>query len=91
MKWLRSTRNGLQPYLELTKPRAVALIAFTAVVGMFLATRGFLALDVLMLTTLGISVAAGSAAAFNHIPEQRVDAIMARTRARPLPRIITAA
>ena len=85
MTGLRFTRNGLEPYLELTKPRVVALIAFTAVVGMFLATPGFVPLDVLVLATLGISLAAGSAAAFNHILEQRLDAIMARTRARPLP------
>ena len=72
-------------YLELTKPRVVALIVFTAVVGMFLATPGFVPLNVLVLATLGISLAAGSAAAFNHILDQRADAIMARTRARPLP------
>ena len=82
---LSATRNSLEPYLQLTKPRVVALIAFTAVVGMFLATPGFVPLDVLVLATLGISLAAGSAAAFNHILEQRLDAIMARTRARPLP------
>lgn len=82
---LHSSRNGLKPYLQLTKPRVVALIAFTAVVGMFLATPGFVPLDVLVVATLGISLAAGSAAAFNHILEQRLDAIMARTRARPLP------
>jgi heme o synthase len=85
MSWLRFTRNRLKPYWELTKPRVVTLIAFTAVVGMFLATPGFVPLDVLVLATLGISLAAGSAAAFNHILEQRVDAIMVRTRARPLP------
>ena len=72
-------------YLELTKPRVVALIVFTAVVGMFLATPGFVPLNVLVLATLGISLVAGSAAAFNHILDQRADAIMARTRARPLP------
>ena len=72
-------------YLELTKPRVVALIVFTAVVGMFLATPGFVPLNVCVLATLGISLAAGSAAAFNHILDQRADAIMARTRARPLP------
>lgn len=82
---LHSSRNGFEPYLQLTKPRVVALIAFTAVVGMFLATPGFVPLDVLVVATLGISLAAGSAAAFNHILEQRLDAIMARTRARPLP------
>jgi protoheme IX farnesyltransferase len=72
-------------YLELTKPRVVALIVFTAVVGMFLATPGFVPLNVLVLATLGIALAAGSAAAFNHILDQRADAIMERTRARPLP------
>lgn len=72
-------------YLELTKPRVVALIVFTAVVGMFLATPGYVPLNVLVFATLGISLAAGSAAAFNHILDQGVDAIMVRTRARPLP------
>jgi len=72
-------------YLELTKPRVVLLIVFTAVVGMFLATPGFVPLNVLVFATLGISLAAGSAAAFNHILDKRADAIMARTRARPLP------
>jgi protoheme IX farnesyltransferase len=72
-------------YLELTKPRVVALIVFTAVVGMFLATPGLVPLNVLVLATLGISLAAGSAAAFNHILDQRADAVMERTRARPLP------
>ncbi len=72
-------------YLELTKPRVVLLIVFTAVVGMFLATPGFVPLDILVFATLGISLAAGSAAAFNHILDQQADAIMARTRARPLP------
>jgi protoheme IX farnesyltransferase len=78
-------RNHLEPYFELTKPRVVSLIAFTAVVGMFLATSGFVPVNILVLATLGISLAAGSAAAFNHILELRVDASMARTRARPLP------
>jgi protoheme IX farnesyltransferase len=72
-------------YFELTKPRVVALIVFTAVVGMFLATPGFVPLNILVLATLGILLAAASAAAFNHVLDQRADAIMARTRARPLP------
>src|SRR5258706_764930 len=54
-------------------------------VGMFLATPGFVPFNVLVLATLGIWLAAGSAAAFNHILDQRADAIMERTRARPLP------
>ena len=72
-------------YWELTKPRVVALIVFTAVVGMFLATPGPVPLDAFLLGTLGIALAAGSAAAFNHVLDQRGDAIMRRTRRRPLP------
>jgi protoheme IX farnesyltransferase len=72
-------------YLELTKPRVVALIVFTALVGMFLAVPGMPPLDKLLLGTLGIALAAGSAAAINHLLDQQADAVMARTRSRPLP------
>jgi len=74
-----------QEYLELAKPRVVALIVFTAVVGMFLAVPGMPPLDKLVLGVLGIGLAAGSAAAINHLLDQQADAVMARTRARPLP------
>ena len=72
-------------YLELTKPRVVALIAFTALVGMFLAVPGLPPLDKLLLGMLGIALAAASAAAINHLLDQKADAVMARTRGRPLP------
>jgi protoheme IX farnesyltransferase len=72
-------------YLELCKPKVVALIVFTAVVGMFLATPGMVPLDALIYGTLGIGMASGSAAAINHVVDQRVDAEMARTQNRPLP------
>jgi heme o synthase len=72
-------------FFELTKPRVVVLIVFTAIVGMFLAVPGFPPLAPLVYGTLGIALAAGAAAAFNHILDQKADAIMARTRARPLP------
>ncbi len=72
-------------YFELTKPRVVALIVFTAVVGMFLSTPAGLPLDRFLLGTLGIALAAASAAAFNHVLDREVDATMARTRHRPLP------
>lgn len=75
----------LREYLELTKPRVVALIVFTALVGMFLAVPGMPPLDRLLLGVLGIGLAASSAAAINHLIDQKVDAIMARTRGRPLP------
>ena len=72
-------------YLELCKPKVVALIVFTAVVGMFLAVPGFPPLNALFFGTLGIGLAAASAAAINHLLDQRIDAVMARTRNRPLP------
>lgn len=81
----RSLGKLAQEYLELTKPRVVALIVFTALVGMFLAVPGWPPLDKLLLGTLGIALAAASAAAINHLIDRKVDALMARTRARPLP------
>ncbi|MGD2127951.1 MAG: heme o synthase [Lysobacterales bacterium] len=73
-------------YLELCKPKVVALIVFTAVVGMFLAVPGWPPASALIAGTLGIALAASSAAAINHLLDQRIDAVMARTRNRPLPR-----
>jgi protoheme IX farnesyltransferase len=73
-------------YLALCKIKVVALIVFTAVVGMLLATPGLVPLDVFVLGNVGIGLGAASGAAFNHIIDQRIDAVMARTRARPLPR-----
>ena len=72
-------------YLELCKPKVVMLIVFTAIVGMFLSVPGMVPLDRLILGALGIALAAASAAAFNHVLDARVDAIMKRTRRRPLP------
>ncbi len=73
-------------YLALCKFKVVVLIVFTAVVGMFLATPGMVPLHVLLLGNIGIGLGAASGAAFNHIIDQRIDALMARTRARPMPR-----
>jgi protoheme IX farnesyltransferase len=73
-------------YIELTKPRVVSLMIFTAVVGMLLATTGTIAWRVWLAAPLGIALVAGSAAALNHLVDRRIDAVMARTRARPLPR-----
>jgi len=71
-------------YLELTKPRVVALIVFTAIIGMFLAVPGLPPLREAVAGTLGIWLAAASAAAFNHLIDQRIDKLMARTSHRPL-------
>ncbi len=73
-------------YLELAKPRVVAVLAFTALVGVCLASPGALPLDTALFALLGISLAAGAGGAVNHVVDQRVDALMARTQRRPLPR-----
>jgi heme o synthase len=79
-------RSRARAYLELTKPKVVSLILFTAIVGMFLAVPGLPPPGALAWGTLGIALAASSAAAINHVLDARIDAEMARTRFRPLPR-----
>jgi len=71
-------------YLELTKPRVVALMILTSVIGMFLSVPGMVPWDVLILGNLGIALCAGSAAAVNHLVDRRIDTIMARTKNRPV-------
>ncbi len=71
-------------YWELTKPRVVALIVFTALVGMFLAVPGLPPLRETLFGLLGIWLAAASAAAINHLIDQRIDRVMVRTAHRPL-------
>jgi len=73
-------------YLELCKPNVVALIIFTAIVGMLLAVDGIPPLDILIYSTIGIGLAAASAAAINHYIDRQSDAQMARTENRPLPK-----
>jgi protoheme IX farnesyltransferase len=72
-------------YYELTKPRVVLLIVFTAIVGMFLAVPGWPGIGALLFGTLGIGLSASSAAAINHLLDARIDMQMTRTRGRPLP------
>jgi protoheme IX farnesyltransferase len=71
-------------YLELTKPKVVALIVFTAIVGTLLASPGMPPLDALLWGNLGIALASGCAAAINHVLDQKIDEQMARTQSRPL-------
>jgi protoheme IX farnesyltransferase len=73
-------------FYQLTKPRVVSLIVFTAVIGMFLATPGMVPLQALVAGTIGIALTAGAAAAVNCLVEQKIDAVMTRTSRRPLPR-----
>ena len=84
---LALTGGTLRQFYELTKPRVVSLIVFTAVIGMFLATApGTLPpLSPVVFATIGIALVAGAAAAVKCLIEQKIDAVMARTRGRPLP------
>ncbi|MGN6151932.1 MAG: heme o synthase [Lysobacteraceae bacterium] len=74
----------MREYWALTKPRVVALIVFTAFVGMFLAVPGLPPLRESVFGFLGIWLAASSAAAINHLIDQRIDRVMVRTAHRPL-------
>jgi len=74
----------IREYLQLTKPRVVALLVFCAVIGMFLAVPGIPPWRALVFGTLGIWMASGSAAAFNHLIDERIDKLMVRTARRPL-------
>jgi heme o synthase len=78
------SRPAWREYLALTKPKVSSLIVFTAIVGMILASPGWVPLQALVFGTLGIAMASGSAAALNHVLDRRIDKQMARTRRRPL-------
>ncbi|MEJ2466295.1 MAG: heme o synthase [Candidatus Thiodiazotropha sp.] len=74
-----------QDYYEMTKPKVVLLIAFTALVGMLLSTDGLVPWQILLFGLSGISLAAASGAVINHVIDQRIDALMDRTSWRPIP------
>ncbi len=78
--------HRIRAFYALTKPRVVSLIVFTAVIGMMLATPGMVPPAIFFAGTLGIALVAGAAAAINCLVEQKIDAVMQRTRWRPLPR-----
>jgi protoheme IX farnesyltransferase len=82
---LQKVSVRFQNFFPLCKPRVSAMIVFTAVIGMFLASPGFVPLHILIPSTIGIFMASGAAAAFNCLIEQEIDARMVRTISRPLP------
>ncbi|MCL1143450.1 heme o synthase [Shewanella gaetbuli] len=73
-------------YFEMTKPKVVALMLLTVLVGMCLAVPGIVPLQPLIFGMMGIGLMAGAAAAFNHLIDRRIDGLMARTYNRPLPK-----
>ncbi len=85
MSTLILSEDRLRQFLALTKPRVVSLVVFCAVIGMFLAVPGLPPPATVFFATIGIALVAGAAAAFNCLVEQRIDALMARTRGGPCP------
>ena len=85
MTSLALAETRARQFLALTKPRVVSLIVFCAVIGMFLAVPGLPPAGIVFFATLGIALVAGAAAAVNCLVEQKIDAVMQRTRRRPLP------
>ncbi|MGB8339437.1 MAG: heme o synthase [Burkholderiales bacterium] len=83
---IQKPENLFAQFYLLTKPRVVTLIVFTAMIGMFLATPKMVPLQILITATIGIWLVAGAAAAINCLVEQKIDAKMARTRARATAR-----
>lgn len=73
-------------YYQLTKPKVVALLVLTAWVGMMLAAPSPPSLMLMLLASAGIGLVSAAAAAFNHVLDQKIDAQMARTHMRPLPK-----
>ena len=78
------TLTSWSQYYNLTKPKVVMLIVFTAMVGMLLAAEGAVPLNIFVFSLVGIGLAAASGAAINHVVDEHIDRIMERTRNRPL-------
>ena len=78
--WRASWRN----YYEMTKPRVVMLLLLTALVGMCLATPGWVPLSTLIAGLGGIGLLASAAAVINHVVDHKIDSQMARTFNRPV-------
>jgi protoheme IX farnesyltransferase len=70
--------------LELTKPKVVALMILTSIIGMFLSVPGMVPIDVLILGNAGIALCAGAAAVINHVVDRKIDLKMSRTLNRPV-------
>ena len=84
MSETQTLSSAFRQYYDLTKPRVVMLIVFTAIVGMLLAVQGIPDLKLVLIASFGIGLAASAGAVMNQIIDMRADAIMARTQNRPL-------
>lgn len=83
--YVAAKTSSWKNYLEVCKPRVVATMLFTALVGMFLASPGQVPWVTIIAGITGIGLVAAAAAAINQIADHRIDAVMRRTRSRPLP------
>lgn len=79
-----SSNPTWRDYLTLTKPRVVAVLVLTSMVGMLLARPVLPSVELFILANLGIGLAASAAAAVNHVVDRRIDAMMSRTKHRPV-------
>jgi protoheme IX farnesyltransferase len=86
INWRMEMSSYGRAYYQLTKPKVVALLVLTAVVGMMLASPGLPDFWLILSASVGIALVSGAAAAFNHVLDQKIDAQMARTYMRPLPK-----
>ena len=77
-------KTSFRYYLELTKPKVVALMILTSIIGMFLSVPGMVPIDVLILGNVGIALCAGAAAVINHVVDRKIDLKMSRTLNRPV-------
>ena len=75
----------IKSYLELTKPKVLSLIMFTAFTGMLLASGGGFPVVKILIALVGIGLGAAAGAAINHVVDEEIDAKMQRTKDRPLP------
>jgi protoheme IX farnesyltransferase len=78
-------RKRAAAYLELTKPRVLAMVLLTTLVGFYLGSAERFDLWLALNTLFGTALAAGGTLALNQYFERRIDALMIRTQHRPLP------
>jgi protoheme IX farnesyltransferase len=82
---LPATRTAAGDYLELTKPRITLMVVLTALMGFMLAAPAAPFAWALAATLAGTAFVAAGASALNMVVERRTDALMLRTRLRPVP------